>query len=76
MECFSLLFAHKRVDPTVNDNAAIRSASKYGHHECVRHLLTNSRVDPSANRYEAIRDASNYGHHELGWVTLLTQNYI
>ena len=39
---------HPGVDPSVDDNFAIRSASKNGRLEVVSLLLKDKRVDPSA----------------------------
>jgi hypothetical protein len=58
------LVGDERVDPSAEDNGAIRRASKYGHHECVALLLADERVDPSAANNVAIRVASLNGHHE------------
>ena len=44
----ALLLTDPRVDPSIQDNYAIRAASCYGNHEVVALLLADSRVDPSA----------------------------
>ena len=54
------LLRDNRVNPSANDNNAIRWASK-GHSGVVKELLKES-VDPSANHDYAIRYASNYRH--------------
>ena len=57
------------VDPSAQDNRAIRWASYNGHIEVVKLLLTDKRVDPSAQDNFAIRWASGNGH--TGVVRLL-----
>jgi hypothetical protein len=53
------------VDPSANDNTAIRWASLYGYLDVVNRLLLDPRVDPSANDNIAIRWASLYGHLDV-----------
>ena len=48
-EEFRLLFNDKKIDPSWDENYAIRYACKCGHVEIVKSLLNDSRVDPSAN---------------------------
>ena len=60
-----LLLSDKRVDPSVNNNYAIRWASRKGHPEVVRALLLDGRVDPSAYNNYAIQWASRNGHAEV-----------
>ena len=55
-----LLLKHPRVDPTTDDNYAIRWASLQGHWEVVKLLLEDSRVNSSA-----IQEASLHGHWEV-----------
>jgi hypothetical protein len=62
------------MDPSANNNQAIRDASRRGHHECVRDLLTHPKVYISANVNEAIRIATYNGHYEC--VRLLLVNMI
>jgi hypothetical protein len=50
------------VDPSAEDNAAIRVASEEGHTEIVRLLLQDPRVDPSA---DAIKIASANGYEDI-----------
>ena len=57
--------ADHRVDPTANNNEAIRAACDRNHVEIVRMLLTDSRVDPSTNNNEAIERAILHGYTEL-----------
>jgi len=51
-----------RVDPSADNNQAIRFASRNGRLEVVRELLKDSRVDPSANYNYAIRCTSKNGY--------------
>lgn len=55
----------KGINPSSNDNRAIRIASDKGYLEIVKLLLEDSRVDPSALDNEAIRYASCGGHTEI-----------
>lgn len=54
-----------RIDMSIENNRAIRQASRLGHTEIVKMLLTDSRVDPSVNRNEAICEAVRWGHLEI-----------
>jgi ankyrin repeat protein len=58
-ELFILLLTF--VDPSFQDNIAIRNASQRGHVAVVDRLLQDERVDPSANDNEPIRVASEKG---------------
>lgn len=49
-----------RVDPTVEENCAIRKAAEYGDTDLVRILLKDPRVDPSAQNNYAIRMTSTF----------------
>ena len=60
------------IDPSADNNCAIRLASFYGQTEVVKILLQDSRVDPSADNNLAIQWASKYGHHEV--VKILLQD--
>ena len=53
------------IDPSDNNNYAIKWASKNGHLEIVKLLLQDKRVDPSANNNYAIKWASKNGHTEV-----------
>ncbi len=54
------------LDPSVNDNAAIRWASENGHAEVVRLLLEDGRADPTTTGEDnPIRWASTNGHWEV-----------
>ena len=64
-EIVKLLLADERVDPTWNDNKAIRVASKKGYTEIVKRLLSDSRVNPEAFDNEAIKSAYKNNHIEV-----------
>ena len=64
-EVLKILLEDPRVDPSANDNFALRLASAEGHTEVVRILLADERVDPSAKDNEALRWASSEGHTEV-----------
>ena len=53
------------IDPSVDNNFAIRDASSNGHVEIVKLLLEDTRTDPSCANNEAIRYASDMGHVEV-----------
>ena len=55
----------QRIDPSADDNYAIRYASSNGHLEIVKLLLADSRVDPSTDDNFAIRFAPQNGHIEI-----------
>ncbi len=61
-EIVELLLADNRVDPSVENNLAIRYASESGHTEVVKLLLDDPRVNPADNNDSAIRQASQNGH--------------
>ena len=48
LEVVRELLKDSRVDPSADNNYAIRWASRYGHSGVVRELLRDRRVDPSA----------------------------
>jgi hypothetical protein len=64
-----LLLTDSRVDPSVDENNAIRLASARGHDNVVKLLLADPRADPAADSNYAIRYASSNGH--AGVVKLL-----
>jgi ankyrin repeat protein len=59
------LLKDPRVDPSTDDNYAIRHTSVYGHIEIVSLLLKDPRADPSAYDNLSIRWASYEGHTEI-----------
>jgi hypothetical protein len=62
VELVDLLLQDPRVDPSADNNWAIRFASNNGHLSIVDRLLQDPRVDPSANDNAAIQFASYNGH--------------
>ena len=58
-------YYRETVDPTVDNNFAIRYASNSGHPETVKFLLADPRVNPAADNNTAIRAASSNGHAEI-----------
>ena len=42
------ILSDSRVDPSAENNYAIKLASHFGHQEVVKLLLSDARVDPSA----------------------------
>jgi hypothetical protein len=59
------LLKDPRIDPSINDNKAIRYACDYGQKEIVEILLQDHRVDPSTKHNEAIQWACEHGHKEI-----------
>lgn len=60
-----ILTSEKTVDPSDNNNFAIRLACKIGRVEIVRLLLADPRVNPADIYNRSIFLASKYGHHEI-----------
>jgi hypothetical protein len=56
------LLQDKSVDPSANDNYAIRAAAQNGHLAIVDRLLQDERVDPSADNNFAVQLAAERGH--------------
>ena len=54
-----------KIDPSANNQCAIRWAAEYGHLQVVETLFQDPRVDPSINDQYAIRSASEYGHLQI-----------
>jgi hypothetical protein len=52
----------RRVDPSANDNYAVRLAAEKGHLAIVERLLRDKRVDPSALDNYAVGCAAREGH--------------
>jgi len=65
IEVVKLLLTCPGVDPTDDNNCAIRWASQSGYTEVVKLLLTCPGVDPTAENNHAIQNASAGGHIEL-----------
>lgn len=68
-----ILTYEKTIDPSDNDNAAIRCAAQLGYTEIVILLLADSRVNPAAKQNSSIRWASFYGHLEVVQLLLFDQ---
>jgi len=64
-EIVRMLLDDDRIDPSINNDIAIRFASLRGRAGAVRMLLKDGRVDPSSTDNNAIRAASGYGHIEV-----------
>src|SRR3989304_1464205 len=73
IEIVKLLLQYPIVDPSDENNRAIRLASRNGHVEVVKLLLQDPRVDPSDKNNYAIRYASENGDVEI--VKLLLQDH-
>jgi hypothetical protein len=56
------LLEDDRVDPSADDNYAVRLAAQNGHLAVVERLLQDERVDPSADNNDAVRMAARNGH--------------
>jgi len=54
-----------KVDPTIENNRAIRDASFNGHTEIVKYLLSNPLVDPNAENSDALLSAIANGHTDI-----------
>jgi hypothetical protein len=65
LQVVELLLSDSRVDPTVEDNVAIRIASRRGHAEVVRSLLEDPRVDRYSRNDEAMRGARQNGYEAV-----------
>jgi hypothetical protein len=64
-DVMKMLIKDPRIDPSANNNYAIRWASENGHTEIVKLLLNDNRVDPSDANNKAIQLASENGHTEI-----------
>jgi ankyrin repeat protein len=60
-----MLLEHPKIDPSANENEAVRCAAKHGHAQVVELLLKHPNVDPSTNDNYAIRYAATYGHAQV-----------
>jgi ankyrin repeat protein len=65
IEIINRLLEENRVDPSADNNKAIRIASQKGHLDIVNRLLEDPRVDPSAYNNSAIKWASQNGHFDI-----------
>lgn len=64
-ELIEILLQDPRIDPSADNNIAIRIASASGYSKLVKLLLADGRIDPSANESEAFRNAVLHGHTEV-----------
>ena len=64
LNVIGLLLKDKRVDPSVEDDLAIRTAADEGAADIVKLLLKDERVNPAAKNNEAFRQAVRYGHED------------
>lgn len=64
-EVVQRLLQEDRIDPSINNNSAIKRASEYGYPATVAMLLQDSRVDPSVSDNYAIQWAARNGHLEV-----------
>lgn len=55
----------KDIDPTINENFAIKEASELGYTNIVRVLLADGRVDPTDDDNFSLRVASEGGHSDI-----------
>ncbi len=60
-----ILLADERVNPSTEDNSAIRMGSKFGSYKVVKLLLEDDRVNPSADNNFAIKQASRSNHPKV-----------
>ncbi|KAJ3271029.1 hypothetical protein HDV01_007110 [Terramyces sp. JEL0728] len=61
-EMVRMCLQHTDLDPSIDNNFAIRRASSMGHVRIVKLLLQDSRVDPSAKENDSIIYACKCGH--------------
>jgi ankyrin repeat protein len=64
-DAVTFLLSDPRVDPSAENNRAVRLAAVKGHVEIVRLLISDARVDPSAENNLALRRAISKGHVEI-----------
>lgn len=60
-----LLDEGSRIDPSDDNNYAIRMSCRDRHYEVVNLLLKDARIDPSAEDNYCIRTACSHGHLEI-----------
>jgi ankyrin repeat protein len=70
LDVVKLLLADKRVDPSADDQLAIRMACEDGQLEVVKLLLADERVDPSVSNSCTILGACAHGHTEIAQLLL------
>jgi ankyrin repeat protein len=67
-----ILLQNPEVDPTADNNEALRYSSWKGHYEIVQLLLQDPRIDPSAHQNQALINAAVAGRTNI--VELLLQD--
>jgi len=72
VECMEFFIKELKLNPAMNNNSLIWTASRFGRVKIVRLLLQHERIDPSAKDNLAIKWASWNGHTEV--VHLLLQD--
>ncbi|KAI8892338.1 hypothetical protein BC833DRAFT_625931 [Globomyces pollinis-pini] len=60
-----ILLEDGRLDPSEDNNSAIKFAARYGYAEILKILLKDKRVDPAVERNYAIRYASECGRTDI-----------
>lgn len=74
-EIVSLLLQDSRIDPSIDDNQAIKTAAKNGYLEIVKLLLQDPRVDPCADNNYALYYAEQNGHTEIAQLIRQDKRY-
>jgi len=54
-----------KIDPTTDDNWALRTAARLGHTDIFCELVSDKRTDPTAKKNQAFRFACRFGHLEI-----------
>lgn len=66
LDLVRLLMGNKfKVNPSVNNNEAIRIAARHGYYKIVEFLIEDDRVDVCVNNNEPLRMAARFGHYEV-----------
>jgi ankyrin repeat protein len=71
-KCVNYLIHDFEVDPSFENNWALRNAAQYGQHKIVESLLCDDRVDKNVNNNEALNLAIHNGHTKV--IELLEDN--
>lgn len=64
-ENIKVLLSDSRIDPSANDNLAIKVAARFGRTEIFKLLLKDKRVDPTAGNNHALRYAQENQHNDI-----------
>ena len=62
IELVKLLLSDPRVDPSADNNFAIKKAAENGHYKIVKLLLNDPRVDPSVEVFNSLLNALAKSH--------------